>query len=90
METPAIYVYLWFTAITDEQRDAFLERLANVLPVGAAVTERYGRPCVRVEGPDENAAFIQMDRLVTGVRSEIGLAANQVTCGLDPRLLPEN
>lgn len=88
MEASDVYVYLWFNAITDEQRDAFLKRLAKVLPaIDAALTERYDRRCVRLEGRDDNAAFLIVDRLVKGVRSELSLADDQVTLGLDPHLI---
>lgn len=90
MEAPAsgICIYLRFGSVTDDQREAFMDRLGRTLPIYMRLMEDYGQPGVWVEGPDDDAAFLAVDKLVKAVRARLRLDDDHVHATRDPHLLP--
>jgi hypothetical protein len=87
MEASDICVYLKFDAISLEQRIAVLDRVGASLPPDMLLSERFGHPCVWVDGPSGDAANIAVQDRLKEVRKELGLTGDQVTSTLDPNRL---
>jgi hypothetical protein len=87
MEASAIYVYLKFGAISNEQRTAILEQLGASLSPDMALSEQSGHPCVWVHGPSDDAADIAVQIRLQPIREDLGLTEDQVRTTRDPNRL---
>jgi hypothetical protein len=82
-------VYLKFGAISIEQQTAVLERFGkNLSPdTDMMLSEKFGHPCVWVEGPSDGAAEIAVQDRLKAVRKALGLTDDQVSTTLDSNQL---
>ena len=82
--SPCAYVYLRFGEIPASQRRAVLTRLQSMLTADMTFSEQSGKPVVRVEPPSDDAALVAINVRLNGIRTELNLEDEQVTCGLGP------